>query len=209
MKLIFLGAPGSGKGTLATKLAQELNIIHISTGDIVRESIKKEDDLGKKVKNIVENGNLVDDALMLNIVKQRLNQIDVKNGYILDGFPRTIAQADGLILFESNLKVIYFEIEKELIIKRISGRRIHKASGRTYHIEYNPPKTEGKDDLTGENLEIRKDDQAEFVKNRLEVYKEQTEPLIEYFKNKGMLKVIDASKNPSEVFNASLDIIKR
>ena len=184
MNLIILGPPGAGKGTQAAFIASEQNIPHISTGDMLREAIKNGTELGLQAKAVMDAGNLVSDELIIELVKERISQDDCKNGFLFDGFPRTIPQAEALK--ENNVDingVIELVIADEEIIKRMSGRRIHLASGRTYHIDFNPPKKPGLDDETGEELIIRKDDEPETVKDRLKVYWSQTQPLIEYYSN--------------------------
>ena len=197
---IFLGPPGAGKGSLAVKVAEDYKIPHISTGDIFRANIKAQTPLGVKVKAIIDSGSLVSDELTFELVKDRLAQDDCKNGYILDGFPRTIPQADALAEMTDLDAVVDFQISKEEVVKRLSGRRMCPSSGRIYHIVFNPPKNEGKDDETGEDLIQRPDDKEEAIVHRLDVYTEQTEPLIEYYRKKGLLKGVDASVKPSEVF---------
>jgi adenylate kinase len=184
MNFILLGPPGAGKGTQATFIALEKNIPHISTGDMLREAIKNGTELGLKAKAVMDSGNLVSDGLIIELVKERILQNDCKNGFLFDGFPRTIPQAEALK--ENNVEinaVIELVVADEEIIKRMSGRRIHLASGRTYHVDYNPPKETGLDDETGEELIIRKDDEPATVKDRLKVYWTQTQPLIEYYSN--------------------------
>lgn len=202
MKLIFLGPPGAGKGTMAEKLATEKDIPHISTGDIFRYNIKNETELGKKVKAILDKGDLVPDELTISLVEDRLGQKDTDTGFILDGFPRTIPQAEALDGFATIDKVVNFAIPDEEIVKRLSGRRVAPSSGRTYHVIFDPPKVDGKDDKTGEDLVIRPDDQVDAIKNRLEVYKKQTAPLIDYYKGKGLLVDVDATPMPDKVFSA-------
>jgi adenylate kinase len=184
MNLILLGPPGAGKGTQANFIALEKKIPHISTGDMLREAIKNATELGLKAKAVMDAGNLVSDDLIIELVKERISQNDCKNGFLFDGFPRTIPQAEALK--ENNVEinaVIELVVVDEEIIKRMSGRRIHLASGRTYHVDYNPPKKTGLDDETGEKLIIRKDDEPATVKDRLKVYWTQTQPLIEYYSN--------------------------
>ena len=184
MNLIILGPPGAGKGTQAAFIASEQNIPHISTGDMLREAIKNGTELGLQAKAVMDAGNLVSDELIIELVKERISQDDCKNGFLFDGFPRTIPQAEALK--ENNVDingVIELVIADEEIIKRMSGRRIHLASGRTYHVDFNPPKKPGLDDETGEELIIRKDDEPETVKDRLKVFWSQTQPLIEYYSN--------------------------
>lgn len=200
MNLIFLGPPGAGKGTMASRLAQDKGIPHISTGDIFRENINNGTDLGKKVKSILDSGELVPDELTVELVKDRLNQGDVSNGFILDGFPRTIPQAEALEDFATIDAVILFTLPDEEIVKRLSGRRVHKPSGRTYHILFNPPKVPGKDDVTGEELIQRGDDSEESIRNRLDVYRKQTQPLVDFYRKKNLLKEVDAGPAPDEVY---------
>jgi adenylate kinase len=204
MNLIFLGPPGAGKGTMASRLSGEKGIPHISTGDIFRENINNETELGKKVKAILDSGELVPDELTVELVRDRLAQDDAAAGFILDGFPRTIPQAEALEGFATIDKVIRFVLGDEEIIKRLSGRRVHKPSGRTYHIMFNPPKAPGKDDVTGEDLMQRPDDREESIKNRLEVYRRQTEPLVDFYSDKGLLLDVDASPDPDTVYASLL-----
>jgi adenylate kinase len=211
MKIVLLGPPGAGKGTQAEIICKNFSIPHISTGDMLREAIAKETALGKQAKEIMDAGNLVPDEVIINLVKERIKQEDCKNGYLFDGFPRTIPQADALDNQEIFLDVVLeLTLEDALIINRMSGRRIHQSSGRSYHIEFNPPKNEGIDDETGETLIQRDDDKPDTVKNRLEVYWEQTNPLIVYYRSKSIqtdLKYIeiDGSKTME---NVSLEIKK-
>ena len=210
MNLVFLGPPGAGKGTIAAKAKDALNIVHISTGDLFRSNIKNETELGKVVKEILAKGDLVPDEVTVNMVKARLEEDDLKEkaGYILDGFPRTVAQADALETFGKLDAVINFVLSEEEILKRLSGRRVCKSTGRTYHIIYNPPKVEGRDDETGEELIQRDDDKEEAILNRLQVYQKSTAPLIEYYRQKGLLVDIDASKSPEEVLQSLLKVLK-
>jgi len=171
MRLIFLGPPGAGKGTMAVRVAEAASIPHISTGDIFRYNIKNQTELGKQVKAILDSGELVPDQLTIELVRDRLAQDDAKSGFILDGFPRTVPQADALAEMAPVDKVINFTLSDEEVVKRLSGRRVHPGSGRTYHILFSPPKVEGKDDETGEALVQREDDQEEPIKNRLRVYR--------------------------------------
>ncbi len=182
MNLIILGPPGAGKGTQATFIATEFNIPHISTGDMLREAIKKGTNLGQKAKEVMDAGNLVSDDLIIELVKERISESDCSQGFLFDGFPRTIPQAEALE--KNNIQidgVIELKVPDDEILKRMSGRRIHLNSGRTYHVDFNPPLIEGLDDETGEELIIRKDDEPETVKDRLKVYWKQTQPLIEYY----------------------------
>ncbi|MFP4267795.1 MAG: adenylate kinase [Spirochaetaceae bacterium] len=202
MNLIFLGPPGAGKGTLAATVSDAYSIPHISTGDLFRAAINNQTDLGKKVKAILDAGDLVPDELTIEMVRRRLKEGDAEKGFILDGFPRTIPQAEALEDFAHIDSVINLVVDKETVIKRLSGRRIAKNSGKVYHIHYNPPKVEGICDESGEQLIQREDDKPEAIENRLEVYHSQTAPLIEYYRGKGLLLDVDASPAPEEVFNS-------
>jgi len=183
MRIILLGAPGAGKGTQAQFLIKKYNIPQISTGDMLRAAIKAGTEMGKMAKAAMDTGKLVTDDIIIGLVKDRIAEDDCKNGYLLDGFPRTLPQADAVTNAGIEIDaVIEIDVHDEEIVKRMSGRRAHLASGRTYHIVYNPPKIEGKDDETGEDLVQRDDDKEEVVKDRLKVYHEQTEPLIGYYK---------------------------
>ena len=208
MNLIFLGPPGAGKGTIAAIVKDAYKIPHISTGDLFRANIKNETELGKMVKEILASGNLVPDEVTIKMVENRLSESDAKSGYILDGFPRTIAQADALSQMSEVDHVINFVIDRETILKRLSGRRVCKSTGRTYHILYNPPKVEGIDDETGEPLIQRDDDKEEAILNRLDVYEKSTAPLINYYKEKGILIDLDASKSPEEIFEEFKKVVK-
>ena len=215
MNLIILGPPGAGKGTQAAFIASEQNIPHISTGDMLREAIKNGTELGLQAKAVMDAGNLVSDELIIKLVKERISQDDCKDGFLFDGFPRTIPQAEALQ--ENNVDingVIELVIADEEIIKRMSGRRIHLASGRTYHVDFNPPKKPGLDDETGEELIIRKDDEPETVKDRLKVYWAQTQPLIEYysnFKNASDFKylTVDGTLTVEEIKNNIKDFLSQ
>jgi len=183
MKIILLGAPGAGKGTQAQFLTQEFEIPQISTGDMLRAAIKNNTELGKMAKQFMDEGKLVSDDLIIALVQERIAQDDCKNGFLLDGFPRTLAQADALK--NANVAIdaiVEIDVADDVIVQRMSGRRVHMGSGRTYHMLYNPPKVEGKDDLTGEELIQREDDKEEIVKDRLAVYHKQTQPLVAYYK---------------------------
>ena len=182
MKLILLGAPGAGKGTQATFICQKYNIPQISTGDMLRAAVKAGTPLGLEAKSVMESGGLVSDELIINLVKERIAQPDCSNGFLFDGFPRTIPQADAMKAAGVKLDyVLEIDVPFDAIIERMSGRRSHPASGRTYHVKFNPPKVEGKDDETGEALIQREDDKEETVKKRLEVYSAQTRPLVDYY----------------------------
>lgn len=182
MRLILLGPPGAGKGTQANFITQEFNIPQIATGDMLRAAIKEQTPLGLSAKEVMDRGDLVSDDIIIGLVKERLQADDCKNGYLFDGFPRTIPQADALK--ESGVALDYvveIDVPAEDIIERISGRRVHPASGRSYHVTFNPPQQEGIDDVTGEPLVQRDDDKEETVRNRLEVYQNQTRPLVDYY----------------------------
>ena len=182
MKLILLGAPGAGKGTQATFISKEFGIPQISTGDMLRAQVKAGTPLGLEAKKHMDAGGLVPDAVIIGMVKDRLTQDDCKNGYLFDGFPRTIPQAEAMKAAGVPLDaVVEIDVPDAEIIKRMSGRRVHVASGRTYHVVFNPPKVEMKDDVTGEDLIQRDDDKEETVKKRLDIYHAQTEPLVQYY----------------------------
>ena len=184
MRLILLGGPGAGKGTQANFIKDKYQIPQISTGDMLRAAIKAGTELGKKAKGFMDSGGLVPDEVIIGLVKERIKEADCQKGFLFDGFPRTIPQADAMKDAGVSLDaVVDINVPDTEIIKRMSGRRVHLASGRTYHIIFNPPKEEGKDDVTGEALIQRDDDQEETVRNRLDVYHAQTEPLIDYYKN--------------------------
>lgn len=206
MKIIMLGAPGAGKGTQAKKIADQYQIPHISTGDIFRANIKNGTELGKKAKSYMDQGLLVPDELTCDLVVDRISQPDAANGYVLDGFPRTIPQAEALTnaLASRDEKIDYavnVEVPDENIISRMSGRRACLACGATYHIEFNPPKKEGICDTCGKELVLRDDDKPETVKKRLDVYHAQTQPLIEYYQKAGALAEVDGTQDINVVFD--------
>ena len=182
MRIILLGAPGAGKGTQAQYICEQYGIPQISTGDMLRAAVKAQSELGKKVEKVMVSGGLVTDEIIIALVKARIEEEDCKDGFLFDGFPRTIPQASALL--ESNILidvVLEIDVQDDEIVKRLSGRRVHLDSGRVYHIIYNPPKNEGFDDVSGEELIQREDDQEETVRNRLKVYHQQTKPLVEYY----------------------------
>jgi len=182
MRLILLGAPGAGKGTQATFICQKFGLPQISTGDMLRAAVKAGTPIGLQAKAVMESGGLVSDELIINLVKERIAQSDCANGFLFDGFPRTIPQADAMKAAGVKLDyVLEIDVPFEAIIDRMSGRRSHPASGRTYHVRFNPPKLAGQDDVTGEPLVQRADDQEETVKKRLDVYSAQTRPLVDYY----------------------------
>lgn len=184
MRIILLGPPGAGKGTQAAFIKEHYTIPQISTGDMLRAAVKENSPLGIEAKTVMDAGKLVSDALIINLVKERLTAADCATGYLFDGFPRTIPQADALK--DANVQVDYvleIDVPAEEIITRISGRRVHQESGRTYHVIFNPPKVEGIDDVTGEPLILRADDAEATVRKRLDVYQEQTRPLVDYYGN--------------------------
>jgi len=182
MRVILLGSPGSGKGTQAQFITEKYGIPQISTGDMLRAAVKAGTALGVEAKKVMDAGGLVSDEIILGLIKERITQADCENGFLLDGFPRTIAQAEGLIEMHVDIDhVIEIAVEDSEIIKRMSGRRVHAASGRTYHIEFNKPQQEGLDDVTKEALIQRDDDQEDIVRKRLSVYHEQTKPLVDFY----------------------------
>lgn len=212
MKIIMLGAPGAGKGTQAKKIAEKYGIPHISTGDIFRANIKNGTELGKKAKTYMDKGELVPDELVVDLVVDRVAQDDARGGYVLDGFPRTIPQAEALdaALAKIGEKMDYainVEVPDENIINRMSGRRACVSCGGTYHIKYNPTKTEGVCDACGGQLILRDDDQPETVKNRLSVYHEQTQPLIDYYAKQGIMREVDGTQDMEDVFHAIIAIL--
>ncbi len=198
MNLVFLGPPGAGKGTIAKVAKEALGVPHISTGDLFRANIKNETELGKRVKEILASGGLVPDEITIKMVENRLSESDCEKGYILDGFPRTIPQAEALSKMSNVEGVINFVLSEEEIIKRLSGRRMCPSTGRTYHILFNPPKVEGIDDETGEPLIQRDDDKPEAIRHRLELYNEATAPLIDYYKARDVVLDLICTNDPKE-----------
>lgn len=212
MKIIMLGAPGAGKGTQAKKIAAKYNIPHISTGDIFRANIKNGTELGNKAKTYMDQGLLVPDELVVDLVVDRVKQDDCEKGYVLDGFPRTIPQAEALdkalkAIGEKMDYAIDVNVPDENIVHRMSGRRACVGCGATYHLEYAPTKVEGVCDVCGKELILRDDDKPETVKKRLGVYHEQTQPLIDYYTNAGILKTVDGTIDINDVFQAIVDIL--
>ncbi|HKL76624.1 MAG TPA: adenylate kinase [Halanaerobiales bacterium] len=213
MNMIFLGLPGAGKGTQAKKVSSKYNIPHIATGDIFRNAIKNETPLGKKAKSFIDQGELVPDEVTIGIVRNRLKEDDCKDGFILDGFPRTINQAEALkdIMEELNTKLdlaLFIKVPEKELIKRLSGRRVCEDCGATYHVEFNPPEKEGICDKCGGNLIQRSDDTEDTVKNRIEVNKEKTEKLIEFYDNEGILQTIESSGGIEEVFKKVTSVVE-
>ena len=212
MKIVMLGAPGAGKGTQADKIAEKYNIPHISTGDIFRSNIKAGTELGKKAKSFIDQGLLVPDKVTIGMLLDRIHEADCENGYILDGFPRTIPQAESLTAaLEENGEAIDFALDVEVpdanIVNRMAGRRACLKCGATYHTEFAAPKKEGICDKCGSELVLRDDDKPETVQKRLEVYHEQTHPLIDYYKKKGVLHAIDGTLSMETVFKNIVDIL--
>ncbi len=199
MNLVMFGPPGAGKGTLAASLSRETGMIHISTGEIFREAIRNETELGKRVQRITESGALVPDELTIELVAARLRKDDVRNGVILDGFPRTIPQAEALRKLCEIDHVVNLRVPDEVVVERLSGRRVCSSCGTVFHIKFMPPKKEGVCDACGGELYQRKDDTVDAVKKRLEVYKNQTQELIEYFKKRDLLVEIDGTPKAETV----------
>jgi adenylate kinase len=209
MRLILLGAPGAGKGTQATFICQKYGIPQISTGDMLRAAVKAGTPLGLQADAIMKSGGLVSDDLIINLVKERLTQSDCVNGFLFDGFPRTIPQADAMKAAGVALDyVVEIDVPFDAIIERMSGRRSHPASGRTYHVKFNPPKVEGVDDVTGEPLIQRDDDKEETVKKRLDVYSAQTRPLVDYYSSWAAKDPVAAPKYRAVSGIGDVDVIK-
>ena len=203
--IILLGPPGCGKGTQAQKLIREFGFVQLSTGDMLRAAISKGTEIGMQAKSIIDKGELVSDELVIGIVRDRIFSTECECGYMLDGFPRTLAQAEILdqILSDRNQKIdVVFRlcVPDDMAIRRIAGRRFHITSGRSYNIEFNPPKIEGRDDITGEKLVQREDDKEEIVQSRLNTYHELTEPLVRYYQKQGIIKAIDGSDSPENIY---------
>ncbi len=209
MNFVFLGPPGAGKGTLAKQASEKLKVPHISTGDLFREAIQKGTPLGKEVQSILSRGDLVPDGLTIQLVRERIDQEDCRNGFILDGFPRTIPQAEALQTFAPPTQVINFLLSEEEIIKRLSGRRSCPQCGAIYHIAFNPPRIDELCDSCSARLITRKDDTIEAIKNRLGVYNSQTVPLIAFYEKRGILSNIDASPSAVEVLESFLSLIQK
>ena len=203
--IILLGPPGCGKGTQAQKLIREFGFVQLSTGDMLRAAISKGTEIGMQAKSIIDKGELVSDEIVIGIVRDRIFSTECECGYMLDGFPRTLAQAEILdqILSDRNQKidvVLRLCVPDDMAIRRIAGRRFHITSGRSYNIEFNPPKIEGRDDITGEKLVQREDDKEEIVQSRLNTYHELTEPLVRYYQKQGILRAIDGTGSPENIY---------
>jgi len=209
MRLILLGGPGAGKGTQANYIKERYQIPQISTGDMLRAAVKAGTELGKKAKTIMDAGGLVPDDVIIGLVKERIKEADCKKGFLFDGFPRTIPQADAMKAAGVDIDaVVDVDVPDAEIIKRMSGRRAHLASGRTYHVIFNPPKVAGKDDVTGEALVQRDDDKEDTIKSRLKVYKQQTEPLITYYRGTGLLKTVPGTGGIKDIFNSITKVLE-
>lgn len=213
VKIILLGPPGAGKGTQAKSISNRYDIPHISTGDIFRKNISENTPLGIEAKKYMDNGQLVPDQVTIDMVKDRLCEDDCKKGYLLDGFPRTVSQAEALQTFlvernESLDCALLIDVPKEFILERMTGRRVCPSCGASYHIKFNPPK-DGKCELCGSEVVQRKDDTVETVKERLDVYEKQTQPLIDYYKEKKLLSTVDGTKAINEVFEGICDVLKK
>ncbi|GAP88952.1 putative adenylate kinase 1 [Rosellinia necatrix] len=212
VRMILIGPPGAGKGTQAPKIKEKFSCCHLATGDMLRSQVAKKTPLGREAKKIMDAGGLVSDEIVIGMIKEELaNNKECKGGFILDGFPRTVAQAESLdkMLAEKNQKLqhaVELEIDDALLVARITGRLVHPASGRSYHQIFNPPKEQMKDDLTGEPLIQRSDDNADALKKRLATYHVQTAPVVGYYKDTGIWKSIDASQEPGQVWNSLLKI---
>ena len=208
MKLIFLGAPGAGKGTQAEMVCKALNIPAISTGNILKAAMKNETPLGLKAKSFIESGQLVPDDVIIDIVKSRIQEDDCKNGFLFDGFPRTLAQAEALDKMGVTIdRVINIRVSDDLIVRRISGRRSCAACGAVYHVEHKKPKQDNICDCCSENLVIRSDDEPQTVQKRLEVYRTQTKPLEQYYTDKGLLVEVDGEKDTALVTKDILEVL--
>ncbi len=205
MKLILLGAPGAGKGTLAKKLIDRYNLPQLSSGDMLRTAVNESTKLGKKAKSFMDSGALVPDQLVIDIIAERLKQKDCKNGFILDGFPRTIAQADALGRIAKVDHVISLNVKDEVVVHRLSGRRTCKACGAIFHVKNLKPKKSGKCDSCGGELFQRDDDKEETIRNRLNTFNTQTKPLIDYYSKKGLLVNLDAEQEPDKVFEKCME----
>jgi adenylate kinase len=210
MRIILLGAPGAGKGTQATFIKEKFNIPQISTGDMLRAAVKAGTPLGLEAKGHMDSGGLVPDAVIIGLVSERIKEADCANGFLFDGFPRTIPQADAMKIAGVGIDyVVEIDVPDSAIVERMSGRRSHPASGRTYHVKFNPPKVAGKDDLTGEDLVQRDDDKEEVVKKRLDVYHSQTKPLVDYYANWAKIGAAGAPKHVKVNGLGDMEVIKQ
>ncbi len=212
MKIVLLGPPGAGKGTQAKSISNKYSIPHISTGDIFRKNISENTPLGVEAKSYMDKGQLVPDEVTINMVKDRLQQADCENGYLLDGFPRTVAQAEALNSFlnerdEQLDTALLIKVPNEFILERMTGRRVCPSCGASYHVKFNPPTNGDKCDLCGSEIIQRKDDTVETVKERLDVYEKETQPLIDYYANKQLLSEVDGTKAINEVFRGICEIL--
>jgi len=212
VKIVLLGPPGAGKGTQAKSISNKYSIPHISTGDIFRKNISENTPLGIEAKSYMDNGQLVPDEVTINMVKDRLQQDDCKTGYLLDGFPRTVVQADALNSFliergEQLDTALLIKVPNEFILERMTGRRVCPSCGASYHVKFNPPTSEGKCDLCGSEVIQRKDDTVETVKERLDVYQKETQPLIDFYDEKKLLSAVDGTKAINEVFRGICEIL--
>jgi len=207
MKLVFLGPPGAGKGTLSALAKEAFQLPHISTGDLFRAAIKNQTELGKKVKSIVDSGGLVPDQVTIEIVKEKLSELT--KGFILDGFPRTVQQAEALQGFSDLEAVVNFELSRESLIQRLTGRVVCRSCGSVYHLTNLPPKVAGVCDSCGGELYTRKDDEASAIAQRLDVYDQQTQPLIDYYQSKGLLKDIDSSGSPESILETLKKVLEK
>ncbi len=205
MRIILLGPPGAGKGTQAQNLIRDYKMVQLSTGDMLRAAVKAGSEVGKQVKKVMDSGGLVSDDIVIGIVKDRIAEPDCADGYMLDGFPRNLTQTkklDEMLAAQGDKidKAVELRVDDAAVVKRIAGRRFHLASGRSYHVQYNPPKVEDKDDLTGEALVQRDDDNEKTVQSRLDTYHEQTSPLVEYYNAQGVLGSVDGMGTPDEIY---------
>jgi len=212
--IILLGPPGAGKGTQAKNLAEKLNLVHISSGDLFRENIDQQTDLGKKAQNFIERGELVPDEITIAMIRERLAKADSKEGAILDGFPRTTNQAQALEILlkemgEKIQSVLFIKVPNEILIERLSGRRICEQNGHVYHIVFNPPKVPNKCDIDGSPLYQRSDDKRETVEQRIRVFEEQTAPLIDYYRESGLLLEVEGSGAIEDTANSLLEVIEK
>jgi len=206
LRVVFLGPPGAGKGTQAQNIKDEYGVCHLATGDMLRAAVKAQTDIGLQAKEVMDRGGLVSDDIMISLIKDSISTPPCRRGFILDGFPRTVVQAeklDGMLHGQQTKldRVLEFGIEDSLLVRRITGRWIHQESGRSYHTEFHPPKVSGKDDVTGEPLVQRSDDNEATLKKRLDAYHQQTKPLVGYYLNQGILTTIDASQKEDLVYS--------